>query len=215
MNEKVQQILNKVDEVTEKCNIIPAFLDKVVDFMKKPSIACIPEVLNKITSRFSLVAVALFAVVYIVNCLKNAVVSCCFESGPYKMAFGLAIAAVINTALIIYIIYKTMGIFDNIVAASQCKISSLNIFSIMTFGSQILAVFSLLGGIYGAIECKDFMMFVYGVIGAMFFFLMALYNSTPENFAIVQDKNASAGEDFTALTTFAVKVVLRLVPIMI
>ena len=66
-----------------------------------------------------------------------------------------------------------------------------------------------------AFNFKYFLFLVYGVIGAIFFFLLALYNSVPEEFAVVQDENASAGEDFTAITTFAIKVSLRLIPIII
>ena len=37
----------------------------------------------------------------------------------------------------------------------------------------------------------------------------------PEEFAIEEDEKASAGEDFTAIATFGIKVILRLVPIVI
>lgn len=215
MNEKVQQFMAKVDFVTEKCNIVPEFMDYAVDFMKKPVISCIPALINKITSKFSFVTIALFAVFYIVYCLKNMVISFFFESGPSGMAFGLAVAAVVITLLSIYVIYKTMGIFDSIIASSRCRISSLNIFSIMVLFFQVMAIVSFIGGIYMAFNFKYFLFLVYGVIGAIFFFLLALYNSVPEEFAVVQDENASAGEDFTAITTFAIKVSLRLIPIII
>lgn len=215
MNEKVQEILSKVDVVTEKCNIVPKFMDYSIVFMKKPVIACIPALLNKIISRFSLVTVALFTVLYIIYCLKNMVISFFFDEGPAGMCFGMVIYAIFAFALCSYVIDKTMGIFDNVIANSSCRISSFNIFSIMTVFFQFLALGSLVGGIYGAIEAGYFMLVIYGIVGALFFFLLSVYNSSPEEFAIVLDKDASAGEDCVAIFTFMIKVVLRLVPIAI
>ena len=207
--------MEKVDVITEKCNILPNFLDYGVDFMKKPAVSCIPAFINKITSKFSLVTIALFGIVYIIYCLKNMMISFFFESGPSGMSFALVIVAIIATALSSYIVSKTAGIFDKIIATSQCRISSLNFFAIMVLVFQFLTVASLVGGIYLTFEMKSFLPLVAGIVGAIIFFLLALYNSTPEEFAVVQDENASAGEDFSAIATFAIKVVLRLVPIII
>ena len=143
------------------------------------------------------------------------VVSFFFESAPRGTAFGLAVAAIITTLLSIYIVYKTTGIFDSIIATSRCRISSMNIFSIMVLVFCLMTVAFFVGGIYAAIEIKNFMFVIYGILGAVFTFLLALYNSNPEEFAIEEDEKASAGEDFTAIATFGIKVILRLVPIVI
>lgn len=213
MNEKVQQIVQKVDFITDKCDVIVGSADRSVELLKKPFLACIPALINKITSKFSVATIALFGAFYFIFCLKNMLVSFFFEDGPSGMAFSYAFGSIIITALGCYVVYKTMGIFDKIIASSECRISSLNIFEIMVVVYLTLSVGSLLGGIYLAIDAKYFNFVIYGIIGSVFFFLLALYNSAPEDFAIVQDEKASAGEDFTAISTFVVKVILRLVPI--
>lgn len=215
MDEKVKNFMDKVDMVTEKCNIVPEFLEYAVNYMKKPVITCIPALINKITSKFSLVTVCLLALVYAIYCLKNMVVSFFFKSGPSGISFGLALGAIIVTLLSCYIIYKTNGIFDKIIASSQCRISSLNFFSIMVLFFLFMTVILLVGGIYAAIAFKYFMFLVFGIGGAIFTFLMALFCAVPEDFSIAEDEKVSAGEDFIAIATFSVKVVLRLVPILI
>ena len=115
------------------------------------------------------------------------VVSFFFESAPRGTAFGLAVVAIITTLLSIYIVYKTTGIFDSIIATSRCHISSMNIFSIMVLVFCLMTVAFFVGGIYAAIEFKNFMFVIYGILGAVFTFLLALYNSNPTKRGLLQN----------------------------
>ncbi|MBE6378929.1 MAG: hypothetical protein E7051_08965 [Lentisphaerae bacterium] len=213
INEKVQKFMDKIDSTTEKYNFVSKFMDYAVDFMKKPQISCISPLVNKITSKLSLVTAVLFAVFYVVFCLKNMVICFFFEDAPYGMAFFLAIAAIVITLLGIYIIDKMSGILDNIITTSQCRISSLNYFSIITLFFEVTIIISFFGGIYMAVKEKSIIFAVLGIIGAFFSLMCALYSSSPENFSVVQDKKASAGEDLVTIIFFGIKTVLRLIPI--
>ena len=215
MNEKVQNVLNQIDKATEKLLILPKKIDLVYDFIKKPVIAGIPAVVTKLASKFSVYTVTLLSLVYALLCLKNMTICFGYKDAPAGMGFWLTIAAFVALAFNTYILYKTDGMFEDIIKSSQCRISSCNIFAIMTMIYLFTAVVAFFGGIYLTIEVKAASPLFIGIGGAFFFLLMALYNSTPEDFAIVEDKEASAGEDFIALTTFSVKVVLRLLPIVI
>ena len=213
MNEKTQKILDKIDLSAEKLAILPKAIDSVNGFIKTPVVSAIPAVVNKIASKFGAVAVTLFGLLYACYCLKNMLISFFFEDAPAGLAFGCSVFALIAIVFSNYIIYKTDGIFDDIVKSSACRISSLNIFSIMTVFSVFASLASFVLGIYATFEYKEFEFFLFGLAGLIFFSLIALYCSTPEDFAITEDKNASAGEDFIALVTFSIKTVLRLVPI--
>ncbi len=213
INEKVQKFMDKIDSITEKYNSVSKFMDYAVDFMKKPQISCISPLVNKVTSKLSMPAVELFALFYVIFCLKNMFISFLFEDAPYGMAFALAIAAIVITPLGIYIIDKMSGILDNIITTSQCRISSLNYFSIMTLFFEVATIISFFGGIYMAVKEKSIIFAVFGIIGAFFSFMYALYSSAPEDFAVVLDEKASAGEDFVTFIFFGIKTVLRLIPI--
>lgn len=205
--------MDAIDLVADKTQKVPQMLDGFIGILKKPALACIPQVINKIASKFSSSVIALFALVYAVYCIKNAVICCFFEESPKSMAFSLAVVAIIAVIANSYLVYKTLDSFENIIKASPCRISSGNVFSVIAFLSVLCAIFSLVGGIYYAFEFKSFQLIIAGVVGAVFFMLLALYSSNTDEFAIVEDQNASAGEDFASIITFFVKVVLRLVPI--
>ena len=213
MNEKTQKILDKIDLFTAKLAALPKAIDSISGLIKTPVVSAIPAIVNKIASKFGAVAVTLFSLLYACYCLKNALISVFFEDAPAGLAFGCFALALIAIIFSNYIIYKTDGIFEDIVKSSACRISSLNIFAIMTVFNVFASIASFGLGIYAAIECKEFEFVLYGLAGLVFFILIALYCSTPEDFAITEDKNASAGEDFIALVTFSIKTVLCLVPI--
>ena len=215
MNEKVQKIMEKVDAFTDKVQIFPKFIDKGVQILKHPFMACIPGVINKIASRFSGIIFTLFAILFFICCLKNSIICLFFEDAPAGMMFGYAIASLISIVLNYYMIYKTSNIFEKIISTSTCRISSTNIFGIFTFLNLFGSICSLIGGIYFGIEAKSVQLIIGGIVGFFLLLLMALYTSTPEDFAIVEDSTASAGEDFTAIATFFIKVILRLIPILI
>ena len=215
MNDKIQLVLKKIDEAAEKLEFLPKITDRVLAFLKKPVIAGFPPLVNKITSKFGGAIAAVFSIIFAINCLKNALVSCFFENAPAGMMFGYAVAALIFIVVNCFLIHKMDGVFDKIIKTSPSRISSKNIFVIASFLSVLVALVSLIGGIYLAIDCKSFNLFIYGVVGAVFFVLLAIYNSAPEDFAVAEDENASAGEDFIAVSTFSIKLILRLIPILV
>ena len=131
------------------------------------------------------------------------------------MYLGIAALALISIAVNSYLIYKTDGIFEKIITASPVKISSLNIFSIMTFICILLAVISFGAGIYFAVTFRVFLIFIAGTAAMLLFIIFALFNAAPEHFAVTEDENASAGEDLIAVITFGYKTFLRLIPIIL
>ena len=42
MDEKMQKIINSVDSVIEKLQVIPKLIDKLLDVLKRPILKCIP-----------------------------------------------------------------------------------------------------------------------------------------------------------------------------
>lgn len=215
MNEKAKEIMAKVDQFTDKFQFFPKFLDKGVSLLKHPAVASVPGVISKLASRFSGIAMALFSVIFALYCLKNAVICMFFEDAPVGLSVGYALASLISIALNCYLIYKTDGIFDKIISTSQCRISSLNIFSILSFLFVFIAVFAFFYFLYEGINIESAEMIIIAVVSLLFFLLLAFFTSSPEDFAIVEDENASAGEDFTAVCTFSIKLVLRLIPIVV
>lgn len=213
MDEKFQKIINSVDPVIEKLQLISKLIDKLLDMLKLPIFKCIPALVNKLASGFGSVIIALFALIYALYCFKNAVVCCFFEDAPGGFAIAMAGVAIVSIVANCYLVHKTLGMFDKIISTSQCRISSLNIFSIFTFVNIFAAICSVPAGVYFMFEFKDFMFLIRGVVGFVLFILLALYSSAPEDFAIVADENASAGDDFATIVTFTLKVALRLVPI--
>lgn len=213
MNEKVKEIMMKVDQFTDKLLFFPKFLDKGVSFLKYPEIACIPSVICKLASRFSGISVTLFSLVFMIYCLKNAIACIFFENAPSMMSLGYALGALIAIALNNYLLYKTDGIFDKIISASPCRISSFSICRILAFLQVFVAIFAFFYLLAKGIEMKSVQQIIMGCVALFIFLLLALFTASPEDFAITEDENASAGEDFTALCTFSIKLVLRLIPI--
>ena len=213
MNEKVKNVAENIDKTAEKCNsFISNDFDKYLAFLKGKGDG-IPAFIDRIASRFSVIAMTVCGLLYTVLCLKNMVFSLFFKDAPTKLCLSYAIGSVIALAICVYAGAKMMDVLPKVINSSSCKISSLNIFSVFTAISLLLTVGSLLGGIYLAIEAKAIQPFFYGLGGAAFFALITIYNANPEKFGIVADEQASAGEDFVSIATFALKVMLRLVPI--
>ena len=213
MNEKIQKCLDSVYAAADKAQVMPKIVDDAVNTLKKPAVACIPAIINKIACKFGTITIALMAVIYAIYCLKNTIISLVFKSGPTALSIAFALISLIAAFISSYIVYKMAGMFDRIISTSPCRISSKNIFSVFALFSALFAIAALVGGIYLAIEFESFVLSMYGLAVAILFFLIALYNSTTDDFAITEDVDASAGEDFIAICSFGVKVILRLIPI--
>lgn len=215
MNDKVKAGVENIDKTAEKCNsIINGFFDKYLELLKAKDDAILGGV-EYVASRFGVFAMIVCGLLYTILCLKNMFFSIFFKDSPVKMCFVLAIGSLIALAICVYAATKMMDALSKVISSSVCKISSLNIFSVMTAIGLLLTVASLLGGIYFAIEFETVQLFLYGLGGAVFFALITLYTANPEKFGIVADETASAGEDFVSISTFGLKVMLRLVPIML
>ena len=141
------------------------------------------------------------------------VVSFFFKEAPTKLCLVLAVGSLIALVICIYAAAKMIDALAKVIKSSTCKISSLNIFAVMTAVGLLVAIGSLIGGIHFAIEFKVAQFFFSGLGSAVFFTLITIYTANPEKFGIVEDETASAGEDFVSLSTFVLKVMLRLVPI--
>lgn len=215
MNVKVQEIMGKLDEFAERISILPKMLDKGMVFLKKPEVACIPTVISKIASKFSGLASALFSALFTLYCLKNFVISMFSKWAPTGIIFGFVITGLIALFINYYILYKTDGIFNKIITTSHCRISSVNIFTIFSFLFLFLAAVSLIGGLYAGIEFKSFQMIIMAIVGTLLCLVMSIFNANPEEFAIVEDSEASAGEDFVTIATFSIKIVLKLIPLVV
>lgn len=213
MNDKVKAGVENIDKTAEKCNsIINGFFDKYLELLKAKDDAILGGV-EYVASRFGVFAMIVCGLLYTILCLKNMFFSIFFKDSPVKMCFVLAIGSLIALAICVYAATKMMDALSKVISSSVCKISSLNIFSVMTAIGLLLTVASLLGGIYFAIEFETVQLFLYGLGGAVFFALITLYTANPEKFGIVADETASAGEDFVSISTFGLKVMLRLVPV--
>ena len=215
MNEKVKAGVENIDKATGMCNLlINNVFDKYFMFMKSKGDAIIGFV-ERLAGRFGVIAMLLCGVLYTILCLKNMVLSFFFKDAPAKLCFALAVGSVIALVICVYAAIKMIDALSKVISSSTCKISSLNIFAVMTAVGLLLAIGSLIGGIYFAIEFKAAGMFTYGLGGAVFFSLLTFYTANPEKFGIVADETASAGEDFVSISTFGLKVMLRLVPIIL
>lgn len=213
MNEKVKNAYEKVDRTMEKCNsILSEDFDRWLGILKTRG-GAIPGIVERIASRFSVSAMLVCGLLYVVLCLKNMVVSFFFKGAPAGMCFAQAVGALVALALCVYAAAKMLDALSKVINSSECKISSLNIFSVFTAIGLLLTVASFLGGIYLAFEAKAVSLFFYGLAGAAFFALITIYSANPETFGITEDETASAGEDFVAIYTFGLKVMLRLVPV--
>ena len=138
-----------------------------------------------------------------------------FKNSYAGMYLGITLLALVAIAVNSYLIYKTEGIFEKIINGSPSRISSLNIFAVMTFIYILLAIISFGGGIFFAVTMKNFLLFICGTAALVLFAIFALYNAVPENFAISEDEEASAGEDLIAVVTFSCKIFLRMLPIVL
>lgn len=213
MNDKVKAGVENIDKATGKCNlIIDSVFDKYFQFLKYKGDAILGG-LERFAARFGVLAMLLCGLLYTVLCLKNMVLSFFFKDAPAKMCFVLAVGSLIALVICIYAAAKMIDALSKVIKSSNCKISSLNIFSVMTAVGLLAAIGSFIGGIYFAIEFKFAQFFFYGLGSAVFFTLITIYTANPEKFGIVADETASAGEDFVSISTFALKVMLRLVPI--
>ena len=213
MNDKVKAGVENIDQTAEKCNsLISNYFDKYLQILKAKA-DVILDVVEHFASRFGVFAMLVCGLLYVVLCLKNMVLSFFFKDAPAKMCFALAIGGLIALAICAYAATKMMDALSKVISSSSCKISSLNFFSVLTAIGLLQTVASLLGGIYAACEFRSIQLFFYGLGSAAFFALITLYVANPEKFGIVADENASAGEDFVSIFTFALKVMLRLVPV--
>ncbi len=213
MNDKVKAGVENFDKAVGKCDsIINGTFDKCLDFLKSKGDIILGAV-ERFASRFGVFAMLVCGALYTILCLKNMVLSFFFRDAPAKLCFALAVGSVIALMICAYAASKMLEALAKVIGSSTCKISSLNIFSVMTAVGLLMVIGSLIGGIYFAIEFKAFQLFVSGLGSAAFFALMTLYTANPEKFGIVADEKASAGEDFVTLATFGLKIMLRLVPI--
>ena len=213
MNDKVKAGVENIDKATGKCNlIVNGCFDKYFQFLKSKGDAILGG-LERFAARFGVFAMLVCGLLFTVLCLKNMVVSFFFKEAPTKLCLVLAVGSLIALVICIYAAAKMIDALAKVIKSSNCKISSLNIFSVMTAVGLLVAVGSLIGGIYYAIEFKAAQFFFSGLGSAVFFTLITIYTANPEKFGIVEDETASAGEDFVSLSTFVLKVMLRLVPI--
>lgn len=213
MNDQIKAGVENVDKTAEMCNsFITGYFDRGLQLLKSKDdviLGCVEH----IASRFGIFAMLVCGLLYVVLCLKNMFFSFFFKDAPTKMCIALAIGSLIALAICAYAATKMIDALSKVISSSSCKISSLNFFSVMTAIGVLLTVVALLGGIYFAIEFRSLQMFFYGLGGAVFFALITLYIANPEKFGIVADETASAGEDFVSIFTFALKIMLRLVPV--
>lgn len=213
MDDKVKAGIERIDGMAGMCNsFITCYFDQFLQLLKTRG-AAIVGVVEHVAARFSVIAMIVCGLLYTVLCLKNMIVSFFFKDAPAKTCFIMAVTTVIALAVCAYVAVKMMDALSKVINSSACKISSLNIFSVMSALGVLLTVASFIGGIYLAIEFKTAQMFFMGLGGAVFFALVTLYAANPEQFGIVADEQASAGEDFVSIYTFLLKVMLRLVPV--
>jgi DNA-directed RNA polymerase subunit RPC12/RpoP len=194
---------------------LPRGIDRLICALKNPSIADFLNKASRITSKLSIAVTILYALLFAVYSLKNAMVCMTFKNSYAGMYLGITLLALVAIAVNSYLIYKTEGIFEKIINGSPSRISSLNIFAVMTFIYILLAIISFGGGIFFAVTMKNFLLFICGTAALVLFAIFALYNAVPENFAISEDEEASAGEDLIAVVTFSCKIFLRMLPIVL
>lgn len=215
MSEKVQNVMKKIDSLAEISAKLPQKIDQLMLKLKDSNAMGIPLIVSKFLSKFSGLVFMLLTILFIVFCLKTFIVSLAFKDIPRGMLVTHIFFAVGAVLVSSYVFYKMEEVFERIIKSSQCRISSLNIFSILSFFCWVLAAILLLNGVYLGITAKSFFPTILGVAFAAFFVLLAFFNASPEEFAITIDEKASAGEDWITLMTFVNKIILRLVPIAI
>ena len=194
---------------------LPRNIDRMIGSLKKINLSGFLGKANRVITKLSIGATIVYAILFVIYCLKNTMICTTFNNSGAGMYLGIAALALISIAVNSYLIYKTDGIFEKIITASPVKISSLNIFSIMTFICILLAVISFGAGIYFAVTFRVFLIFIAGTAAMLLFIIFALFNAAPEHFAVTEDENASAGEDLIAVITFGYKTFLRLIPIIL
>ena len=213
MNDQIKTGVENVDKTAGMCNsFITGYFDRGLQLLKSKD-GIILDFVENIASRFSIFAMLVCGLLYVLLCLKNTIFSFFFKEAPTKMCISLAICSLIALVICAYAAAKMLDALSKVISSSSCKISSLNFFSVMTAIGVLQTVVAFLGGIYFAIEFRSFQIFFYGLGGTVFFALITLYIANPEKFGIVADETASAGEDFVSIFTFALKVMLRLVPV--
>ena len=212
MDDQFKAGIEAVDKAAEKCNsILTGYFDAFLRLLK--SQGTILGYVERIASRFCIFAALFCGLLYIVMCLKNMFFSFFFQGAPAGMCFGMALGSLIALAICSYAAAKMMDALSKVISSSTCKMSSLNFFSVLAAIAVLYTVIFLLAGIFMAIRLRSLQIFFYGLGATAFSALLTLYFADPEKFGIVADENASAGEDFVSIFTFALKVMLRLVPV--
>ncbi len=192
----------------EQCDglIVVRMMERFIERMRAAMAATpVDPVLDRLVHYGNLAALAAMALALVYG-LLGAVRHVIFAPIPRAIGFVLLLAA------FQYAANKFMGAGRHLMTSTPSRLSSTAFLNTVALVHAVAAVVFLVGGILLAVQQRSFAVMISALVIALVAYGIAFISLYPDRINVTVNPDVGAGEEALGILSFAVKLVVRLIP---